>query len=117
MSKAVEDVLNERMRQQGAEAYTADHDDEHDGGELATAGACYALNAACVLHPHNGTPLELGPDNSFGNGLSWPWEADAWKPKDARRDLVRAAALLIAEIERYDRLSNGFSIPSSENAT
>jgi hypothetical protein len=26
-----------------------------------------------------------------------------WKPKDRRRDLVRAAALIIAEIERLDR--------------
>jgi hypothetical protein len=31
------------------------------------------------------------------------WDRDSWKPKDRRRNLVRAAALLIAEIERLDR--------------
>lgn len=33
----------------------------------------------------------------------WPWDREWWKPKDRRRNLVRAAALLIAEIERLDR--------------
>ncbi|SUU02078.1 Uncharacterised protein [Acinetobacter baumannii] len=33
----------------------------------------------------------------------WPWDDCYWKPKSPRQDLVRAAALLIAEIERLDR--------------
>jgi hypothetical protein len=35
----------------------------------------------------------------------WPskWAEHWFKPKDPRRDLVRAAALCIAEIERLDR--------------
>ena len=33
----------------------------------------------------------------------WPWSLDWWKPKDPRRDLVRAGALIVAEIERLDR--------------
>lgn len=36
-------------------------------------------------------------------GLGWPFPPRSWKPKDRRRDLVRAAALLVAEIERLDR--------------
>lgn len=38
-------------------------------------------------------------------GYNWPrsWSRAWWKPKNPRRDLVRAAALLIAEIERLDR--------------
>jgi hypothetical protein len=36
----------------------------------------------------------------------WPWLSKWWKPKDRRRDLVRAAALVIAEIERLDRASS-----------
>lgn len=101
-SRAEHDVLAERERQVGAEGWTTRHDDEHDGGDLATAGACYALNAACVLHPFNGTPLEITAERLVG-GIAWPWELESWKPKDPRRDLVRAAALLIAEIERIDR--------------
>ncbi|BCR41623.1 hypothetical protein KHAB170019_24460 [Acinetobacter baumannii] len=33
----------------------------------------------------------------------WPFADTFWKPKSPRQDLVRAAALLIAEIERLDR--------------
>jgi hypothetical protein len=33
----------------------------------------------------------------------WPWARQWWKPTGARRDLVKAAALLLAEIERIDR--------------
>lgn len=67
-------------------------------GDLAAAAACYALSAAGLsgycfpwLRGRLGCP-DL-----------WPWERAAWKPKDARRDLVRAGALILAEIERLDR--------------
>ena len=42
----------------------------------------------------------------MGAPFGWPhtWDASWWKPKDRRRDLVRAGALIIAEIERLDRL-------------
>ena len=33
----------------------------------------------------------------------WPWERDWWKPVDNRRDLVRAGALISAELDRMDR--------------
>jgi hypothetical protein len=33
----------------------------------------------------------------------WPWDRKWWKPTDRRRDLVKAAALILAEIERLDR--------------
>lgn len=33
----------------------------------------------------------------------WPWEAHWWKCSHPRRALVKAAALILAEIERYDR--------------
>jgi hypothetical protein len=41
----------------------------------------------------------------MGCGRYWPWEDKWWKPKDRRRDLVRAGALIVAEIERLDRLA------------
>lgn len=34
----------------------------------------------------------------------WPWSREWWKPKNPRRDLVKAGALIVAEIERLDRL-------------
>ena len=35
--------------------------------------------------------------------LLWRWEAHWFKPRSPRADLVRAGALIIAEIERLDR--------------
>ncbi|MEB3421767.1 hypothetical protein VK682_24660 [Salipiger manganoxidans] len=33
----------------------------------------------------------------------WPWDRKWWKPTTPRRDLVKAGALIVAEIERLDR--------------
>lgn len=98
MNEALQDVAAERKRQIEAEGWTPKHDDKHDGGELAAAGASYALNAADQLNPYSqGEANNVMP-------MCWPdWSIEWWKPKGPRRDLVRAAALIIAEIERIDR--------------
>lgn len=98
VSGAERDVLAERRRQILVEGWDSGHDDEHDGGDLALAGAAYALNAACQLNPHSQHPPAAAP-------YFWPdgWDAEYWKPKTARQDLVRAGALILAEIERLDR--------------
>jgi hypothetical protein len=81
----IDEVAAERQRQITGEGYSRAHDDhEHDDGSIAIAAACYAL------------PLELYDVDI------WPW-AGRINRKDRRRDLVRAAALLVAEIERLDR--------------
>jgi len=41
---------------------------------------------------------------------TWPWAEKWWKPKNERRDLVKAAALILAEIERLDRAA-GIAAP------
>lgn len=103
--KAAGDVLEERKRQIEAEGCDSFHDDEHDAGELASAGACYAVEAACKLHPYDGIGTE-------GKTLPWwPWNRMDWKPKTPRQDLVRAAALIIAEIEKLDRKTDPASLP------
>ncbi len=91
---AARDVLAERARQISAEGWSTDHDDTHTRNELAEAAACYAFPAPYGVNPATkGLPV---PKN-------WPWGELWWKPKDRRRNLVRAAALLLAEIERLDR--------------
>ena len=87
-SAATRDVLAERRRQIEVEGWTPEHDDEHSAGEMAAAAACYALNAA-------GCGCEVA--------RNWPWDGSWWKPSTARRDLVKAGALILAEIERLDR--------------
>ena len=89
-SNAAKDVLAERRRQVEVEGWTHEHDDQHDEGELATAAGCYALFSGS--HSDEGEPPPL-----------WPLDPAAWKPREYRRDLVRAAALTLAEIERLDR--------------
>lgn len=95
-SQAATDVLAERSRQVEAEGWTPEHDDKHRHGEMAVAAACYALNAADDRD---------GPEVRFVGAELWPWADEWWKPKDRRYDLVRAAALLLAEIERLDRVA------------
>ncbi|HGP3252086.1 TPA: hypothetical protein ACLG0N_002044 [Pseudomonas aeruginosa] len=88
------DVQAERRRQITAEGWTPEHDDEHDNGEMARAAACYALAGSSA--PSDGTAALLV-------SLAWPWDEQWWKPSTARRDLVKACALALAEIERLDR--------------
>lgn len=85
---AIEDVITERERQVAIEGWAPAHDDAYRGGELPAAAACYALNG---FVPQDGCPQQ------------WPFAAEWWKPGEPRRNLVKAAALLIAEIERLDR--------------
>ena len=87
-SQAALDVLTERRRQIEAEGWTPEHDDAHSSGDLMQAAICYAMGATFV----SGATLDL-----------WPWDRAWWKPKDKRSNIVRAAALLLAEIERLDR--------------
>lgn len=91
-SAAARDVLAERRRQIEVEGWTTGHDDQWVDGELAQAAACYAL----------------------GNAAMWPWSISWWKPTDRRRDLEQASALIIAEIERLDRLDLASTQEGSE---
>lgn len=95
-SEAIADITAERRRQIEAEGWTPEHDDRHSGGELAAAAAAYAFYNT---EAESGQPaaIELFPTN---------WHPDWWKPKDRRRDLVRAGALIVAEIERLDRVAS-----------
>ena len=87
MNNAITDVLAERQRQKDVEGWTEEHDDQHNNHDLAYAAACYAY-----------------PELTALVGIkTWPWERAWWKPRDHRSNYVRAAALLIAEIERLDR--------------
>jgi hypothetical protein len=93
-SQAATDVLAERHRQVTAEGWDRDHDDEHSDGALARAAACYAVGIKWLKMPVENTPYDA---------CVWPFDAEWWKPKDTRRNLVRSAALILAEIERLDR--------------
>lgn len=93
----IEEIAAERARQISAEGWTQEHDDEHNKGQLAAAASCYAANACLAVSEPANTYDGMNPPSA------WPWSLRWWKPRGARRDLVRAAALIVAEIERLDR--------------
>ncbi len=82
------EIATERERQVTEEGFTPDNDHaKNRDGELAIAAGCY------LLHGQR-SPLEPPRD--------WPWHPFWWRPKTRRRDLIRAAALIVAELERLE---------------
>jgi hypothetical protein len=92
---ALEEIAAERLRQVHVEGWAADHDDEHRGGAMAAAASCYAMAAHWWQNGWN--PIGLT------DRMAWPWARRWWKPRNPREDLIRAGALIVAEIERLDR--------------
>ncbi len=91
LTDAARDVLAERRRQVSNEGWTPERDDQYTAGDMASAAACYATQGRY----HYPEPGEPGPN--------WPWAAEWWKPSTYRRNLEKAGALILAEIERLDR--------------
>ncbi|MCO7217087.1 hypothetical protein NH448_17860 [Halomonas sp. OfavH-34-E] len=88
-------IRGERVRQVSKEGFTPDHDDQYADGELMAASICYLLAAVLQnagLQAHRQPPT------------GWPWASEWWRPAGgARRNLVKAGALLLSELERMDR--------------
>lgn len=91
ITTALRDVIVERYRQINDEHFSAAHDDEHTDCSLAIASAYYATfyTDTQVL--------------DCGGRTGWPWGDEWLKLTMHRQTCVKAAALLIAEIERIDR--------------
>jgi len=114
----IELVAAERRRQIEAEGWSAEHDDEHDKGELVDAAICYAANkrnGPCWFRRHRGVAVrEARLSLSIVNGVDspawadpyWPWpeKCDKREKHDRLRSLAIAGALIAAEIDRLQRL-------------
>jgi len=105
---AIKLIAAER-REQARKGWTAEHDDVHRDGELVVAATCYSLVPFCSEH---GCDAAITPE-------SWPWDADSWKPSpgDPIRDLVKAAALIAAEIDRRLRIAASAIAPDADAAS
>lgn len=103
-------IADERARQMSAEGWSPEHDDGHDGGELAMAAACYAAPDRLYVEERHA--------NSVGFIDPWPWdETDDKRPRNGNmlvhnwtaspqariRQLAKAGALIAAEIDRLIR--------------
>lgn len=92
---AAQYVLAERRRQIKTEGYTTERDDQYTLGQLADAAGAYAFWAhTCNIQDFKVTTVPP----------SWPWHPEHWKPTTQRTMLIKAGALILAEIERLDRL-------------
>ncbi len=74
-------IAAERQRQMDKEGWTPEHDDQHRKSELLYAAEAYM----------------------FGDSDNWPWDEESYKPKNTIDDLIRAGALIAAEIDRLQR--------------
>ncbi len=124
MKTGTELIAAERQRQINKEGYTFAHDDEHDGGEMADAAACYAAVA--------GSFMPYKQETSYAQQIifkdPWPWDdgdkrfsfgerrnnpgnffSDQYPTtlRNAERIdlLTKAGALCAAEIDRLARVA------------
>ena len=95
LEKILKEIEEERKRQVETEKYSPESDDFWSNGELANAAATYAL-----------TPVMRKSLEAKEVPKTWPFGKEYYKPRKdyRRRELIMAAALLIAEIERLDRI-------------
>jgi len=102
MKNALELIAAERARQISVKGWTPSHDDNHKLGEMAGAAAIYALAACGFDNPH---VIDGKRPNVTHKVRVWPWADAWWKPSDDPiRNLEKAGALIVAEIERLQRL-------------
>jgi hypothetical protein len=111
MATALESIAEERKRQVEVEGWTHEHDDAHEHGELAFAAAAYATHAARPQGQMDVSVNCYGQRSNVGwfsiSRMLWPFHQEWFKcGPDARRELVKAGALIVAEIERLDRLAD-----------
>ncbi|MHC1701774.1 MAG: hypothetical protein AB9900_12535 [Humidesulfovibrio sp.] len=91
-------IAQERGRQVHEEGWTPEHDAKHTGGELAQAAAYYCC------------PDDNAENNLFPIDWSIEWAKREGFPTPTLRDLVKAGALIAAEIDR--RLAAGGEVSS-----
>lgn len=97
-------IAQERARQMDFEGWTPEHDAHHQNGELLTAGVAYARTVELRrIGFETGHLAWALPAGGFVAAV-WPWPAATFKPVDDVRDLVRAASLIAAELDRLHQL-------------
>jgi hypothetical protein len=93
MSLGAQQITAERERQITEEGWTDAVDDRYTRGQLIDGGLSYIHAAINTGHSCLNNPPR-----------TWRWDAKWWKPSRCRiRNLVKAGALIAAEIDRLER--------------
>ena len=124
MKTGIESIAAERERQKSEEGWTAEHDDKHDEGQLALAAVCYATpkllygkydGTGCFIM---GDPWPFEPewdkryhygecgDGGKHEGANFPPDPGSYSNTERIDLLVKAGALIAAEIDRLQRLES-----------
>jgi len=92
----IELIAEERQRQINVEGWTKEHDAMHTGGQLAYAAAVYAALPINIYYHDK----QYADQHRFIE--LWPFDKSDLKPSPGNRikELVKAGALVLAEIER-----------------
>lgn len=95
----------ERARQVNVEGYSPEHDDAHDNGDLLAVARMYWQLTIGVALPMRSVRYQddEGEFVEASEPIGFPWDPWWWKPKSALRNLERAGALCLAEIDRLKR--------------
>jgi hypothetical protein len=91
LSTAISLIMQERFRQH-EKGYDSEHDKSHNGGEL--------VKAAMALASRGGKFRDMGWSGIPSPTSLWPFKEQMPQRKTSTQDLVIAASLLVAEIER-----------------
>lgn len=85
-------IADERARQESDEGCTAEGDDSYIKGELAWVAAAYAV-------------VGTAEGQYVAENALWPdeWAPELFKPSSPERNLIKAGALILAELERLAR--------------
>lgn len=98
-------IMEERKRQIFQEGFGPEWDDQYTDGQLGAAAGCYAMPEN-VRRQYQSMHISGGFFPRW-----WPWSYENWKPgrsgADGRlRDLAKAGALILAEMDRIIRKQN-----------
>ena len=98
-------IADERERQITKEGFDAEHDEQWECLELVSAAMCYLHANKLIV---TSEIFHGDPNNNEFIFMTWPFHRDWWKPSDDQiRNLVKAGALIAAEIDRLQATKDG----------
>lgn len=102
MTEGTRLIVAERQRHIVGEGFHEARDAQYIDQQLTKAAVCYA--SVPIVRVEDGMTIDF---SDVPEGL-WPWDAKWWKPGTDIQCLIKAGALIAAEIDR--RLANGESV-------